>query len=485
MPFDYFEIARLRKTHPSWRLMNADNAPLIISFIDQVFREKNARQISEDNLNMLLEDYLYDLRSQLEDDSFPRQAKAYLEEWTTPGKDWLRKFYPANSDIPHYDLTPATEQVLQWIDSFFSSSFIGTESRLKTSIELLRQIINGTEEDAEVRIRELEHKKEAIEKEIDNIRNGHITFFDNRQVRERFIQFRQTAIELLSDFRAVEHHFRELDRDVREQIAVWEGEKGELLDDFFGSNDQISDSDEGQSFKAFWDFLMSPSSQEELSELLDKVYELESLNDLLKESRLKRIHFDWIAAGEQTQRTVARLSAQLRRYLDDRVFWENKRISRILDNIEKTAVLVKDKQPENQFMELEGHRPDINLPMTLPLYIPPEQTELVSLIETGDEEEIDTSQLFNLTYINTARLQENIEYFLDKKNQVRLKEIIENFPLEEGLAELISYINLAEKDPLALIEETEKDKVVWTGKNGEQRQARFPGIIFNRKKNDG
>ena len=66
-----------------------------------------------------------------------------------------------------------------------------------------------------------------------------------------------TARSLLSDFRAVEQNFRDLDREVRERIATWDGHKSELLDDIFEARDAISDSDQGRSFVGFWDLLMS------------------------------------------------------------------------------------------------------------------------------------------------------------------------------------------------------------------------------------
>ena len=429
MPLDYFDLAHLRKTHPSWRLMMADNGPLIISFFDRVFREDNARYLREDELTMQLEDYLFALRDRLEDDPFPRSAGDYLDEWTAPGRQWLRKFYPQGSDIPHYDLTPGAERVLQWTDGLFGTGFVGTESRLNTSIELLRQIVHGVEEDTDLRIKELEAQRKQINQQIKNIKEGHIEFLDDRQVRERFLQFRRTARELLSDFRAVEHHFRELDLNVREEIAAWDGEKGKLLERFFGSHDQISESDEGQSFKAFWDFLMSPSSQEELTALLDRIHELEPLSDLLADHRLRRVHFDWMAAGEQTQRTVARLSKQLRRYLDDRAFWENRRITEILDSIEKKAVDLREDPPEKEsFMELDDYKPGLNLPMTQPLFKPPEENALVSLIESGDEEDVDTSRLYDLVMVDKARLLGNIDMELEDRSQIRLQEVIEAHP---------------------------------------------------------
>jgi len=481
MPHDYFDLIGLRKTNPAWRLMTADNGPLILSFFDSVFRENNARQISEDELIMQLEDYLYELRGRFEKDSFPKSAGDYLDDWTTPGREWLRKFYPPDSDIPHFDLTPSSERVLQWVDGFFTTGFVGTESRLNTSFELLRQIVNGVEDDKELRIKELKEQKRRINNEIKGIEEGHIDLLDDRQVRERFIQFRRIARELLGDFRSVENHFRDLDHEVRQQIAVWEGGKGELLEDFFGSHDRITDSEEGQSFRAFWDFLMSPSSQEELTRLLDRVYELESLTDLLDDRRLKRIHYDWMAAGAQTQRTVARLSKQLRRYLDDRAFWENRRITEILDQIEKHAVILKDDSPQGDFTLLDGFKADVELPMMLPLFNPPETADLVSLIETAEEESVDAGKLFNLVYIDENRLRENIACELEDCGQIRLQEIIQKHPLDHGLAELISYVNLAEKDTYSLVDEDFTDSVTWTDLSGRKRNARFPRIIFNRK----
>jgi hypothetical protein len=46
---------------------------------------------------------------------------------------------------------------------------------------------------------------------------------------------------------------------------LWEGSKGALLEEIMGERDAIADSDQGRSFRAFWDFLMSSRRQEELT----------------------------------------------------------------------------------------------------------------------------------------------------------------------------------------------------------------------------
>lgn len=485
MPFEFDALVNKKKNHPSWRLMAADSSPLIISFLDLVFREKNLRQIREDEMKMKLDDYLFHLRDGQVEDPFPRNAAEYLEEWTTPGKDWLRKFYPPGSDTPHYDLTPGTEQVLQWVDGLFVNQFIGTEGRLNTCMNLLREIVNGVEKNKEVRIQELKNRKEEIDREISRLEYGDVSLMDERQIKERFLQFRKTARELLSDFRAVEDRFRGLDRDIREEIATWEGEKGELLEQFFGNHDLITNSDEGESFRAFWNFIMSPDSQEELSQQLDKVFQLKELGDLREDTRLKRIHFDWMEAGEQTQRTVARLSSQLRRYLDDRTYWENKRIVEILDEIEKKAVGLKTKTPTGDWMELEDPRIRVNLLMEFPLFSPPTQRELISRIEILDDDEVDTEKLFQLIHIDRERLQQNIEAALSEASQVQLGKLLLKYPLEHGLAELITYLAIAEDYPLVTISSENQDVASWTDNEGILREARFPSIIFSRRSSYG
>lgn len=308
---------------------------------------------------------------------------------------------------------------------------------------------------------------------------------DQRQIRERFMQFKQIAQDLRSDFTAVEGNFRELDRDIREEIATYSGKKGELLEQFFGDHNRITNSDEGQSFRAFWDFIMSPDSQEEFSRQLDRVFDLEELGEMRKDNTLRRIHFDWIDAGERTQRTVARLSKQLHRFLDDRVILENRRITEILDSIEKKAFMVKNHNLNGDWMEVEESKVHINLPIEQPLYSPPLIQELISMIELEDEQEIDTSGLFNLVYIDKARLYKAIESGLMKNEQIRLDELLEKNPLQMGLAELLTYLHIAEDDPFASVSEDVKDFVTWNSTNGTIRKARFPRVIFTQRSMNG
>lgn len=60
-----------------------------------------------------------------------RNARDYLNDWASPEKGWLRKFYRQGSDEPHFGLTPAMEKAIAWLDALTVRSFVGTESRLR------------------------------------------------------------------------------------------------------------------------------------------------------------------------------------------------------------------------------------------------------------------------------------------------------------------------------------------------------------------
>lgn len=475
---EYDALVALRREHPAWKLLAADHAPLVVSSLYRHFVQPNVRVLPRSELISRLDDELFRLNEERGEPAFPQSAAYYLDDWAADGKGWLRKFYPAGTDEPHYDLTPATEKVIDWIAQLGERHFVGTESRLLTVFELLRQMAEGTQVDADARIVELEKRRDRIDDEIRRIRAGHLSLMDPTQVRDRFLQMAGTARGLLSDFRDVEQNFRDLDRMVREQITTWDEGRGALLDVIFGDRDAIEESDQGRSFRAFWDFLMSPDRQQELSSLLATVLALEPVRSLDPDPRLARIHYDWLEAGEVAQRTVARLSEQLRRFLDDQAVRENRRILQILRGVEQHALAIRAGFPDGPDMEIDEARPAITLDMDRLLFSPPFNQRLEPVDVTAANEIIPADDLFDQRYVDTARLQQNLRRAFRGQTQITLAEVTVAFPLEEGLAELVAYLNLASSDERAAIDDSRQQTIRWTDEAGRERQATIPLVVF-------
>ncbi|HEU4777339.1 MAG TPA: DUF3375 domain-containing protein, partial [Telluria sp.] len=357
--------------------------------------------------------------------------------------------------------------------------FIGTESRLMTVFDLLRQIVDGTELNPRTRIAELQKRKAEIDAEIQQIQAGRLDMMDPTQIRERFLQMAGTARELLSDFRAVDQNLRSLDRAVRERIATWEGRKGELLQDMFGRRDVIADTDEGKSFRAFWDLLMSPSRQDELTALLNTVLKLDPVRSLEPDGRLRRIHYDWLEAGEVTQRTVARLSEQLRRYLDDQAWLENRRIMQLIRDIEQKALAVRGTIDTGPFIELDEAAPSVGLPMDRTLYSPPFKPRITQQIVDEQGAPVPADALYEQVYVDRLRLMSNVRRALQTRKQITLGALLEEYPLEQGLAELATYLSLATQELAGTIDDVEQQTVSWIDARGARRQATLPLLVFS------
>ena len=480
MNYDY--LLRLRQSHPAWRLLSADHAPLICSFLHQTFVQANIRALSQTDIVARLDDMLFHLRQSYGADTYPRAASEYLEIWAHPENAYLRKYYPAQSDEPEWDLTPATEKALSWLDSLRETRFVGTESRLLTIFNLLRELILATEPDAQARIVELEQRRAEIDAELLHLRAGNplLPSLTPTQVRERFYQAEDTARRLLADFRQVEANFRELDRATRQKITLSDRNKAALLAEIFGEQDAISDSDQGNSFKAFWGFLMSPDRQQELQTLIARAAALPELAHLESDPLLARIKFHLLDAGEKVQRTSAQLVEQLRRFLDSQIWLENKRIGELIHAIEQQSVAFKDAPPSaGAFADFPEMRPGIELPFSRSLYTPTQEWRLLDRIADEAAPDFSTQALFDRPYVDEEKLRERIDTALAQQAQISLAELAGRFPLRQGMAELVTYLFLATRDNRAVIAD-EATQTLCLSADDSHNNVTLPLVIFSR-----
>ncbi|OED46732.1 hypothetical protein ACH42_03490 [Endozoicomonas sp. (ex Bugula neritina AB1)] len=478
---DFHTLTSLR-SHPAWRLLQADSAPLIISFLHRSFIATNQRSIASEELSTRLDDYLHHLRESTGENKFPRKGRDYLNDWASGEQGYLRKYYPAASagDEPLFDLTPATEKVIEWLSGFEQKQFVGTESRLLTVFRLLSEIAHETELDPQLKIDRLEQEKSELEQEIIRLKSGQMAPHDPTRVKEKFLQAEDTARQLLSDFRQVEENFRALDRGVRERITTSNSGKGKMLDDIFSEQDAISESDQGRSFKAFWAWLMSPASQQELQETLEKVLALPEVQSLEHDELLGRIRFRLLEAGDKVNSTCAQLVEQLRHYLADQAWLENRRIMEIVQEIERSAVAIRQTPPpEKLFMTLHLYKPGVELPMSRGLFRPAVRPVIDEIPEEGSAD-FDATVLYSQHYVDERELRARIRYALQDRTQISLSELIKQYPVKKGLSEIVAYLHIASESDHALVNSECDEMILWQDDKGRQKEASMPEVLFTR-----
>jgi Protein of unknown function (DUF3375) len=478
---DYEAIDALRERHAAWRLLRAGNASLVLSFLGEYFVDGNRGACSASELAAALDDHLYALNADAAaagDPRYPKAPRAYLEDWAATDAGYLRRFYPAGDDEVHYEVTPAFEKAYGWVESLRARPFVATESRLHTAVELLRQIVQGTDTDPEHRLADLRRRRDEIDAQIEDVEAGRLALLEPAGVRDRYQQFTMTARDLLSDFREVEDNFRRLDRAARERIATWDGAKGDLLAELVGSRSEITHSDQGHSFQAFYEFLLSQARQQELTELLEQV---SALAEIDADRRMRGVHHDWSEAAERAQRTVRQISEQLRRFLDDQVWMENRRVLDLVREVEAAALQVR-AHPPALGLQIDEPGVAITLPFERPLYRPQTAPEVESLIPPADDD-ADADLLFAQTFVDQARLIDNIRTVLPERSAALLSDIVALYPLEHGAAEIVGYLALDDGDVAVELDESDETVLDYSDPDDPTlaKRARLPKVTVRRR----
>lgn len=465
----------------SVRLLKGPNAPLILSFLHRTFKREQRSSVSYAALLERLDATLEALNER-SPGLYPLGAAAYLKQWSDDEHQLIRIVVRGSDDETTVELTADAERAISWVEELYRREFVGTESRFLAIFNLLDEIVARSTEDVEQRLAQLEQERAAIEAEIDQIReSGRVEPLTSTQVKERFLQAGEVARLLLRDFAAVEQNFRAIARNVQEQQLRPEARKGTVVGYVLDADEELRASDQGRSFYAFWEFLTVPARQDDLHTLLDQVYNLPTLQELAPNyPLLRRLSRALLEAGEKIVQSNHRLAEQLRRLLDDRALAESRRVRELIDAIKRQAARLADAPPAGPLLWFEGP-PDVSMPMEKLLWEPNAATLFATRPqETGDiPDDTSIGALYRQFYVDESRLQRRIEAMLETRPACTLAELLNMYPAERGISELIAYLAIASRDERHSIEDDTNEPVMLpaSGDVGE-REIAMPRIVF-------
>ena len=472
----YEKALALYQNDKTLQILRAEHFPLLISFFHLAFKQQDRISYLQSGLAGLLGDFLFSLERQGITD-YSQPPLDYLQRWAQQG--FLRRYYDTE-DEPVFELSPATENALKWLDDLNKQQFVGTHSRLLQFFSLLQQIVNRTAGPYD-RIQQLQEERKKLDLEIEKIRKGNYVQPSDTQLKEDYFLAEETAKRLLADFRQVEENFRELDISTRQTIIKSNLSKGVLLDEIFEQQNHLWNTDQGKSFKAFWEFLMSEGMQQELEELIGKLNAIPAIQQVKQEQIVDRIKTNLVDAGDKVNRSNDGLIEQLRKFVEQKNLSESRHILESIEKIEQLLIAHKDQlDPQQVFMEIDGlFRP--SFVMERPLFKPPvkivfEQTLVEEGLADGN-----TDSLFEQFYVDIEVLRHNVRLLLRNKSQVSLTEVLAHYHPTKGVAEVLGYMQIATTDGKHLIDNSYTEKLtVQNSDAGTEYELEAPLIIFNR-----
>jgi hypothetical protein len=485
----YDQLCNLYAHSVTLKILRARSAPMMLSFFHYTFKEKNQTTISNVELVTRLSDYLgvtgyqatddeIDANSLLEHDDV--KARKYIDQWSNKG--FLRK-YPDDDGLDIHELSSDMEKVMHWVSTLQKREFVGTESRFKDIFSKLKELIDQSNKDPEQRIQELEKKKYEIEQEIKAITiTGKVQVFDDTQIKERFYDVNRMSRELLSDFKEVEQNFEQITQEIYRKQSERDIAKGALLAYTLDAFEALRQKDQGKSFYSFWQFLMDENKQEEMRELIEKLYSLlEDRNIEYKNDRfLKKLKQFLHASGKKVIDANKKLSDKLSRVLSETNLTDHRKAMELINDIRQLAFQSLENQPgEEFFIEIESD-PEIDL---LDRWEMADEKKPNVAVEFPDGvggtefDPDDLNALFNHFNIDRALLEDRISTQLQSKKQVSLKELVDIYGAEKGLTELITYFSIASQSAHHIILETPDPVMLGS------RTINMPMVLFTNSQN--
>jgi len=475
MTYEY--LKNLKSNHSALLLLHADNFAMISSFFYSAFKVNNLQSLKESEILTKLDDHLYALNQGYEEVKYPKKTKDYLDDFTHQRTGYLRKYYGYESDEPIYELTPEIEKLLEWTEGLQKQEFVATESKVKIIMNLLKELEFETNLSDEERVEVLKAKKRDIDREIKAIDSSQDLRFDERKIKEQFIQIQKNSNELLSDFREIEQNFRILNQEAKHAIANANSSKGVVLDEIFTIEESIRQSNQGQSFYAFWDFLMDSRQIEELDRLLQNIYTLPPIQEMDSQKKLENLKYSLLGGGEKSHKVMTKLIEQLRRFIDDKLWVENRRVLELAHNIEKMAIAIKEKPPtQREFFTINGVKIVVESIASKQLFVPTAKESFSH--EVKDEVlEVDLTKLYAQVYVDELELKDKIRKLLQKRSQFTLKELSEVYPIEKGLSELVVYLKIAQNMKSAYLEDR-KDEIIIEDEHKSRKRVLMDRVVF-------
>jgi hypothetical protein len=152
---------------------------------------------------------------------------------------------------------------------------------------------------------------------------------------------------------------------------------------------------------------------------------------------------------------------------------------KVVRDIEYRALAMRDAPPAGAVMALEEAAPDVSLVMDRPLFVPPLKLAIEETATNADED-VPSDALFTQVYVDKERLGGHIRRALQTNSQVSLADVIAAHPLEQGLAELVTYVSLAASDSTSVIDDSQEQTLTWIDEDGTVREGTLPLVVFCR-----
>lgn len=469
-------LRHMVETDATWRLLRADNAPVIAALLSEHLGGDSRRLLAAE-LYELVDQDLDALRAHGFD--LPQTAQSYCAEWRKAGFLTRRPAEEARGET--FELAPGALGAIRFVEQLAAPRQTVTESRLSSIASQLGQLAVDTDPDASRRLEQLHAQRDAIDAQIERINAGELEILAPERALERVRDVLTQAEEIPSDFARVRERFEALNRELRTRIVESDDTQRVVLDEVFRGVDLIAESDEGRSFSGFSSLVLDPAVGAAFDDDIARVLKREFAAELSPSDRrfLRRFIGTLKDNSGEIHEVITSFARGLRRYVQSQDYQRDRVLRGLLQEALADALPaaehIKPYRPTTIHLELSA------VPLasvgSIRLHDPAELNATEPIVEhvaqAADLEAL--RALARETEIDFAELTTAVNDVLAEREHCTVGEVLERHPASQGVASIVGLLVLAATQGTT---DTGAEIVRWRGTDDVGRAATIPTHRF-------
>lgn len=445
---DYVTVRYLLNEKPvpaiSLLRLQKESIAFTISFLAENFRQQQLSRLTHERLLTRLEQHVDTYEPDQRNDLRTR-ALHWIRQWLSEELALLARHQAEDGQLC-YELTTHSELLFRWLAMLETRTFVGTESRFRSVFAGLRELLEQSHADPAQRVRELESQRQRLAEEIARIQaTKQVIPLSDIQIRERYTDLSQTAELLLGDFKTVRQNFREMSFRLMQQQQT-SPDRGQLLGGALREREQLEQSDQGQSFRAFWQFLHEDEAKDEWRTLVAAAHAMLQDRQLGPPHPLLAQLKDHLHAEADVVITAKQVLAEkLHRALAQETLPDRRLTATLLRDIRELGRQAAAAPPlARTFIVIETDAAAIQLPLARPPQFERPQPTTCTVPETpapGATPGLPDLLAEEVPPVDIGRLEHQLATLLAQRPSAALADVVAHYGLPQGLPELVTYLN--------------------------------------------
>lgn len=434
---DFNSLSVLLDSNKTWKLLRADNAPFILSFLKNIFKDE--REVAFDDVRANLKEFLEEYRFQ-EKIVSDRSASDYLREWIDKG--WLNEM--DNNVI----MTDASQKALNFCEVMKDKLVSTSATHLQILQNEIQQLCIEIGTDKSTKIKSLAKQRDALNERIKIINAGKDKSLTEAEKKEHIRTIYDLARRLPNDFRKLEEETRDIDRSIRIKMIENNSTKGNVLEEVLKEEKRQRKTEYGAAYDGFFKMLCDHDTMISFKSQVDYLLSQPIAKYLTKEQGLFLHNLVDVLVKEcdRVKKVRARIDENLRMYIESSDFQENKIINKLLSSLEKVGVTFK-KANVNMRSELdlviETGSVKVVSPMSMTLKTIEEIPDYSEVQENTNSSTINDNILRHLDSVRLSEVRNSIVRTLGSTSQMSVAEIIKKNTVRYGLQEVVTFVRVA------------------------------------------